>query len=473
MKMEPQPGALYLLFCVRMWECFSFYGMRALLVLYMVQELGFSDSHAFGIYAIYCALVEMGGVVGGRLADSLLGLRGAITLGGTLIALGHLCLALGEQNTAFFWSLALIVAGSSLFSGNITALLGQFYQKEDARREAGFTLFYMGINVGALLATLLCGAVGEMWGWHYGFGLAAIGMVMGNVAFLTFQRLLEDKGCAPIQGKKKRLGAACLYMLVGIPLFMLLIHNEDVLLPVLPWMAGLAVGYTFYQIRQALPLSQLVSLAIYLGAFSLFFAAEEQIGSSLMLFSEKYSTKSITGFAIPSTSLLSVNPTIIILGGFILNRFSKTSCPKRLVLRMGIACAIGTAAFLLASTCCLWPSASEKVPAGLLILAFGMISLAELLLAPAVIAHCSAIAPKEHQGIIMSLIPLGFSFASLMGGFFSKAMAADLSQSNEIDLYRDGFTHIALTLGLVTFLLIVAMPILQLLLNFKQKRAPL
>ena len=183
MNNATQPKALMLIASVQMWECFSFYGMRVLLVLYMIHQLGWSDAQAFGIFALYTGLVEFGGIIGGMVAEKFLGLKRAISLGGWLIMSGHLTLALGES-FLFFRALALIIVGSSFFSTNLSALLGLFYGENDARRESGFTLDHAAINLGSLLASLLCGYVGELLGWNYGFGLAAIGMLSGNLTFL-------------------------------------------------------------------------------------------------------------------------------------------------------------------------------------------------------------------------------------------------------------------------------------------------
>lgn len=454
-----QPKALYLLFSVRMWECFSFYGMRALLILYMIEALQFSESYAFGVYALYCALVEIGGVIGGTLADKYLGLRKAILTGGVLIALGHLCLSLGDQNGAFFWSLALIIIGSSLFSGNITALLGQFYHQEDPRREAGFTLFYMGINIGALLATLLCGAVGEIYGWHYGFGLAAIGMLIGNIAFLSLHSLLEDKGKGPTIWLGKKVILSAVYFSIGIPLCVFLLENESLFLAILPCVASVAVLSIFYRLWKVVPRSQLATLGFYMVIFALFFAAEEQIGSSLMVFSDKYGSKRLLGIPIPSSVLLSANPFVIIVGGFILNYCSPQASSRRLPLRIALACAIGGGAFLLLSASCLWITPTEVIPSAILVVVFGMISLAELLLAPAIIAYCSAIIPDKYKGMGMGLIPLGFSFASLLGGFFSKGM------TDQFQSYQQGYLQI----GLILFTLSL-LPLVQLIFINKYKK---
>ena len=160
-----QPKATFLLSFVQLWNRFSHYGMRTLLVLFMINVLQYPTASALGIYAVFCTLVELGGVFGTMFAEKFLGLRRCIMLGGWIIALGHLSLALH----LFFPGLALLILGSSLFSTNLTALMGLFYAADDPRRTSGFTLFYMGINIGAFLATILCGFLSHTYAWEMSF----------------------------------------------------------------------------------------------------------------------------------------------------------------------------------------------------------------------------------------------------------------------------------------------------------------
>ncbi len=178
------PTGLFTLFFAEMWERFSYYGMRALLVFYMIKGfLGYNDGEAYGIYGAYTALVYATPFIGGMIADRLLGARRAVILGGLLMAAGHLVMTI-EQKDAFFTALALLIVGNGFFKPNISTIVGSLYRDGDIRRDGGFTIFYMGINLGAALAPLLCGYVGETWGWHYGFGLATAGMIMGLAVFV-------------------------------------------------------------------------------------------------------------------------------------------------------------------------------------------------------------------------------------------------------------------------------------------------
>jgi dipeptide/tripeptide permease len=190
--MQPQsetlfghPAGLFTLFFAEMWERFSYYGMRALLVFYMIKGfMKYGDNDAYTIYGAYTALVYMTPFFGGMLADRLLGARRAVVLGGLLMAAGHLMMTV-ENTVGFFTALALLICGNGFFKPNISTIVGSLYPQDSARRDAGFTIFYMGINLGAAMSPLLCGYIGETYGWHYGFGLATIGMLTGVAIFVA------------------------------------------------------------------------------------------------------------------------------------------------------------------------------------------------------------------------------------------------------------------------------------------------
>lgn len=179
------PRGLFVLFFVEMWERFSYYGMRALLIFYMTKGfLGFGDKQAYGVYGAYTALVYATPFIGGMLADKLLGQGRAVILGGLLMAAGHLLMTF-ENTTAFYTALALLICGNGFFKPNISTMVGSMYPAGNPKRDRGFTIFYMGINLGAAMSPLLCGAVGETFGWHYGFGLATLGMLAGLFTFVA------------------------------------------------------------------------------------------------------------------------------------------------------------------------------------------------------------------------------------------------------------------------------------------------
>jgi proton-dependent oligopeptide transporter, POT family len=194
------PRGLFVLFYAEMWERFSYYGMRALLVLYLTKHWLYSDSQSNLIYGAYGALVYITPVLGGLIADRYLGQRKAVIFGGVLLAIGHGLMAVeggGGQNDPVinvFWSaLAFIIVGSGFLKANISVIVGQLYKMSDIRRDAAYTIFYMGVNVGAALGTILVGYLGETIGWSYGFGLAGIGMVVGLLIFVVGRPALKGR----------------------------------------------------------------------------------------------------------------------------------------------------------------------------------------------------------------------------------------------------------------------------------------
>lgn len=280
------PVGLFMLFFTEMWERFSYYGMRALLVLYLVSEvssenagLGWTNSEAGDLYGWYTMLVYITPIIGGILADKIFGFRKAIVIGAVLMTLGHLSLAF-EPLPAFYLGLALLIVGNGFFKPNISSIVGQLYSDESVKKDAGYTIFYQGINVGAFLGSILCGYLGETYGWHYGFGLAGVFMLIGLIQFQLSQKMFGDIGLKPIKKEKE----------------------EEVK-------------------KEKEPLTKkekerLVVVGV-LAFFSIFFwAAFEQAGSSMTIFANDYTDRSLTGNAVMIfnvvSGLLSALPVIIL-----------------------------------------------------------------------------------------------------------------------------------------------------------------
>ncbi len=380
-----QPKAVFLLGFVQLWNRFSHYGMRSLLLVYMIKVLKMDEGAAIGIFAVYCALVELGGVFGAYIADKILGLRRSVIVGGWLIGVGHLLLAF---EFPLLFALSFVILGSSLYTTNIATLVGNFYSQDDPRREQGFTVFYMSINIGAFLATLLCGFIGETYGWHWGFGIAAIGMVIANLSLFFFRSSLEGKGEGPKRGFSI---APLLFLALGVGFIGL--HMHAISLLILPWLMCGALALIFISARKLfVPL--LITWVTLVG----FFIAEEQIGLSILLYSKGV------------TTLLAINPLVIMLGGPLAYRaqfwMSKIkSSFFRLFLPFGLA------SLAFAALVCFEGSLL------LIGVVIGVISFAELFVGPLTYSQFS----QYNDPKIMTLTPIGFSMAASMGGIYSQA----------------------------------------------------
>lgn len=435
-----------------MWECFSYYGMRVLLVLFLVHEFQYSDAAAFGLYALYATLVDLCGVLGGIAADRYLGLRRAITLGGWTIALGHVCLAVPGVEWAFYMGLGFIVVGTGLFRSNAAMLLGQFYDEYDPRREAGYTLYYTGICGGAFLASICCGIVGEVYGWHAGFGLAAIGMLSGNIALLFGRRILQGKGVCkyadvPSWGIKRLAGVLAATVAVSVGIYCYNIVS--------PWIPLIALFGVYYILKKANSFTRseksgLYRLVMYVIFLIIFFSCEEQLGSSLIMFAERHVDKETWIGSIPASSLMMFNTIILLIAGPLLSRFVGRFQMHKLNM-IGLSFCLLGLAFGILYMGCYYAKYASIVPLGFVVGSFGVLALAELLIGPTIYAYASEVAPKNYQGLIMSIVAIGYSMANLMAGWVSRFMAV-VDGSDSIDIYSRGFGTIgifALFLGLI------------------------
>lgn len=230
-KQASQPRAIYYVVALQIWEYFSFYGMRALLILYLTNQLKYDDNHAYELFSAYCSLVYVTPILGGYLADKVLGNRMAVMLGAFLMAIGHLVLGASEIAPTFLYlSLAIIVCGYGLFKSNISCLLGELYQPEDPRRDGGFSLLYAAGNIGSIVAPIACGYVQEEYSWAMGFALAAIGMLAGLVIFLCGNRHFTHT-----TGVNKAVLCARNYLLPNWGWLLILLVAAPLLITVLFW----------------------------------------------------------------------------------------------------------------------------------------------------------------------------------------------------------------------------------------------
>ncbi len=473
------PRGLKTLFFTEMWERFSYYGMRAILILFMVAPaasggLGFSDVKAGMIYGIYTAAVYLLSVPGGWIADRFIGQRKAVLYGGVLIMLGHICLAIPVM-LSFYIGLGLIVLGTGLLKPNISTMVGQLYTQEDERRDGGFTIYYMGINIGAMLAPLACGflaqsetfrgllagmGIGADHSWHFGFAAAAVGMFLGLVQYKLGDRDLGEAGLRPVPPENAAAAARNRRMLglvvagtFGIPgIFVLLSatglvdFTPDVLtLTVLAVLLVVLVGLfvAMFSLGEWTPgeKRRLVLIMLLCFGATIFFADFEQAGSTFNLFAQRHTRGSILGIEFPASFLQSVNsifiillaPVFAMLWTWLGRRHKNPTSPAKFAIGM----------FLLAGGCLVMLPAAATAEAGgqasrgWLILLYFLHTCAELCVSPVGLSSMTKLAPARIAGMVM-----GIWFAGTAVGNYLSGVAAGLTER----------------LGLSTLMLAIAVP---------------
>jgi len=460
------PRGLFVLFFAELWERFSFYGMRALLVLYMTKALAYADDRASGIYGAYIGFVYATPLIGGMLADRFLGYRRAIITGGILMALGHFAMAV-ENPVFFFGAMALIIAGNGFFKPNISTMVGSLYERDDPRRDGAFTIFYMGINVGAGLSPLACGYLGERIGWHYGFTLAGFGMLIGLGAFLWGQRLVGNVGLPPRpEAFREKLGGGPKphVLLAGIVLFVpfaayMLTRPAWVTTGV--YLTGpLFVGYIIYEAMRG-PRNERGKLFVVLSLilFSItFWACFEQAGSSMNLFTDRHVDRTVFGWEVPTTWFQSVNPAFIILLAIPFSslwiRLGRKGKNPTAPVKFGLGLlqlAAGFVAMVLA--------AGEAANGGTsslvwLVLAYSLHTTGELCLSPVGLSTVTKLSPARLVGLMMGIWFLSNAFAGVLSGQIAALTGAEAG-------YRRVFEMIVYFAGGAGVLLLLLSPFLK------------
>ena len=314
------PKGLFVCFATEMWERFSYYGMRALLILYLTKHWEFTDATSYLIYGAYTSLVYIMPVFGGMLADQILGSKKAVTYGAILLVFGHLGMTVESNEQIFYLSLALIVSGVGFLKPNISTMVGALYEEGDPRRDSGFTIFYMGINIGAFTATLLCGYLGEQVGWAYGFGAAGIGMLFGLIIFLWGQKYLEGLAEPPSNKYLQKMNGISYESWAYISgIFMVLVtwflvQNSQLVGQLLGGFGAIFIGaWLLYALFRCAPdeRDRLIVVGILILFSLIFWALFEQAGSSLNILTDRGVNRVIFGWEVPASMFQSLNAGFI------------------------------------------------------------------------------------------------------------------------------------------------------------------
>lgn len=453
------PGFLKLLFFVELWERFSYYGMRSLLILFLTSQLAFADENACAIYALFAAIGYAGPVLGGFLADKLMGFRNMVLLGGIVLTIGHMTLMFVSINSHFiYYGLGLIAVGVGMFKGNITNLLGSCYEPgQDKERSRGFTLFYVSVNVGGFMAAVSCGYVAHIFGWHYGFGLAGFGMLCGLIVFIKFQHILGEHGLAPKpQLMQKNFAGIKTFPLMFIATILLSIMVAKMLMysaffaNMLAIVGGVILCVLAYIMCHLSPLQRksMLVLLVLIAFKMFFFAIEMQLGSVINLFTNRNVVDHIFGIPVPAAVSQALNPfSVMILGTLIgvYMKFNKKCTTARFsfgILTMAISMFILYAG-------CIFANESGHVAYIYLVLAIAVMALGELSIAPIVQEQATILAPPHLKGFVMGIVMLSLAFANLAGIIIIKFMAVPsiegkVDSITSLAIYQKGFFEIGI-----------------------------
>ncbi|MEE9269491.1 MAG: peptide MFS transporter [Candidatus Krumholzibacteria bacterium] len=441
-----QPRGLSTLFFTEMWERFSYYGMRGILILFMTNEtinggMGMSTLTAGAIYGLYTAAVYLVALPGGWIADRLIGQRNAIFTGGIIIASGHFTMAIPSTAT-FYLGLILIVIGTGFLKPNVSAIVGGLYPEGGAARDRGFSIFYMGINVGALAGPLICGFLGENINWHYGFGAAGVGMVLGLIQYKHGYKHLFDVGLPPDDGPEKLAEAKtklirAVGILLGIAAVMAIVRLTGVWAYTLEGFAKalggfvilLAVAYFLYVLALGHLNTEekkrvIVIFLLFIGA-ALFWSGFEQAGSSMNLFAEQLTNRTVFGWEAPASWLQSVNPLFIIILAPVFGWLWVTLASRdpSIPVKFGLGLALLGVGFLVMAWGASYTTSGEgNVSPMWLVVTYFLHTTGELCLSPVGLSSITKLSPKHLVGQMMGIwfmgAALGNLFAGLIGGQF-------------------------------------------------------
>jgi proton-dependent oligopeptide transporter, POT family len=437
------PRGLSTLFFTEMWERFSCYGMRALLILFMTAApaaggLGFDAVTAGAIYGLYTSMVYMMTLPGGWIADRLIGPQRAVFIGGLLIASGHFSMAVPSLTT-FYLGLALIVIGTGLLKGNVSVIVGRLYHAHDGRRDAGYSIFYMGINTGAFVAPLVCGYLGQRVNWHIGFAAAGVGMVLGLIQYMAGRKYLGEAGLHPADpgspqalAQQKRHAARWLGIGVGV----LVLFGLGLSSGVLPITAtqiadaagymllGLSVGFFAWVFMSGgwtrTERNHLILIGVLFVGYALFASSFEQAGSTLNLFADRNTNNSIFGYSFPSSWFQSVNALFVIVFApvfaWLWIRLASRGSEPGPVLKFAFGLLLVGAGFAVLIPPAYQAEAGVLVGPGWLILTYLLHTWGELALSPVGLSAMSKLAPVRIGGLVMGVWFLGTSVGNYVGG---------------------------------------------------------
>lgn len=453
------PKGLYTLFFTEMWERFSYYGMRALLTIFLTAELvnggfGLDRAESLKIYGIFTALVYLTPIIGGWFADKVLGQRKTIVIGGLVMAIGQFLLAAGASNwvssdldsrmNLFYLGLGVLILGNGFFKPNISTIVGDLYDHSDPRKDGAFTIFYMGINIGAFLSPFVAGTLGEKVGWPYGYLAAGLGMLIGVIWFYAMRSTLQDKGLPPGYKEKgitkllpKDWRDIFLYTVANVVfvyLVMLLWSNtSDGVHTVLIWIFGILgagfLGFSIFRGTHGSTEWSRVFVILILAFFNIvFLAGFEQAGGTFNLFAQENTNRVVGGFEIPTTWFQNINPIAIVTLAPIFSllwvRLDKRKLNPRTPVKFAIAMFFGAVAFFIMSQASNSAAGGNLVSPMWLVIVYVLLTIGELCLSPIGLSMVTKLSPGKITSIMMGVWMASFA----LGNYFAATLEQILTK---------------------------------------------
>jgi POT family proton-dependent oligopeptide transporter len=471
MNFTRKASIFWLLSFVEMWERFSYIGMRTLLVLYLTSALKFSDTKTYAVFGLFAAIGYAVPVFAGLISDRLIGFQRTLIIGSSIMCIGHLLMTLTVFDGFFVYpGLGCIATGTGFFKGNIHNLLGAVHRDKDShQRDKIFSLFNISINLGGLISAIVCGYVAHHFGWHYGFGLAGVGMFLGLGVFLRYRHILGDKGLEPNQEQKKY--TAPLFFAISISVFIsfvsvILLYYSEISLNYFG-ILGVAIfvmaGNILYNCDSK-QRTNIIFLMILLFFLICFAAIQMQLGSLINLFVARNVDKMLFGYLIPSAVLQGLNPLFVIIFGFLsagaLAKYGYNFYIKRFALGL----TVNISCFICLYLGCVYANSGE-VALSFLFIGMALMSFAEVCLFPMLKVLFITLSPLQIRGFMMGFFMFGMSYSNLASIFIAKFISVPSQFINDqivsLSIYKEGFLNIILFNFLVFILFIIAYPFLN------------
>lgn len=470
------PKQIWPLFMVEMWERFCFYGMRGILTIFMVGQFGMLDGEANSKYAAIQAFVYAFTFIGGILADKILGFKKSLFFGGTIMIIGNLIIAASPKEF-FYIGITLSIIGTGFFKPNISSMVGDLYKDGDSRRDAGFGLFYAGINVGALLGGALCVYLGKYVSWSSAFLAAAIVMVIGLITFALTKKQLGPIGDSPLKNsppssRKAKEIAVYVLSLLTIPFILIMVQNTKYTDYFMYTIGPLAVLYFLYEMIKLKDKSlqmKLLGAMVFIIFYIIFNAFFEQSGGSLSLFAERNLSHRLLFFDIdPNIVNNSSNSLFVILFSSVVGLawlwMSKRKIEPNTVVKFGIGFLFLAGAFYLFYYTRFFADAQGITSLNIFTLAYLVITFGELCLGPIGMSIITKLSPKKLTGMMMGLWFLASAYGQYAAGIFGKGMSVakkDASLMEKLMAYTDGYKELALYALIAGVVLIIASPLVK------------